>query len=1310
MKVFLGGTVANSTWRDYMMPKLKVDYFNPVVEEWTEEDQKIEIHEREHCDFCLYVLTPKMIGRFSIAEVIDDSYKKSDKTIFCFLTEDDGKKFSKDAIKELNQIGELARSNGAVWKQNLDEVISFLNSASELANDFLLQQTDQINNVFISYGRRHSLAFARKLYQSLIDRNYDVWFDMNDIPLGVDFQEQIDDGIRKADNFIYIMSPHSINSIYCYKELVLALKYNKRIIPILHVEPQDDATWGKIPPEAGKRNWIYCRQDHDTALELSGKTFEIQEKILKTPKKKWKFTDDYNAAFESLITLIDSHRAYVRTHTILLDKSIDWKKASHSTQKLLAGKARQEAENFLKRSKQIFKNHTGHLIQPPCYPTDLLAQFVMQSKKNSSNMQCDLFICHDVDDGSFIKKILAELSKHRYSSWISSKDILKGEDFGQAIDNGIIRSANMIFFISEKSLNSKYCKKEYAFAQEHNKRIIPILLEEEPPSLKDPKGFPGLLNIQYINFTDHTDEVEIEVKDHSDVKADVEARREKTPFEISVDEIVHTLSYENTYYNEHRTFLVQAINWKKNNKKKSFLIRGSNLENAQTWLRLNIDKQQNAPTAIHEKYIQASEASKTMGSDVFIAYVRNDGDFARKLYSELQSAYKSVWFDQDSSSEGASLEKEIYNGIDNCDNLIFVISPEVLESKSTMKELEYANSQHKRIIPILVRETDKKDMPVTLTKANWLDFKDTSFEVAFPKLVQAIELDKEHAAQHTRIHRKATEWNEYERTPDFLLNTVVCEKSETWLEEAYAKKIKEVYTQKTKLESEKIPAPSALQIDYIQASRKGLYASALQKRNKKRLIGLLFSVLIVLIIALVMVKVAVYQANQANKAKAETEEQKKIVAEKTKIVKNITKDLEKEQKELENEKEKTDDSQDSIQKLLIENELERNKAEQERLKAILAKENAELLAFEFSPEDIKKAGFVPLWKKAKNNLSEFNYKEAYSQLLLANNTKDIPPEKKDSVEQTLEKAKKLSELYNKGIGHFYNNEFKDSKKCFSEIYSINSNDTYSLFYAKASTNPRTSDMIEVNKGRFLMGNANTSFKFTDAERPIHTVVLTKYYMAKYEVTNTQYVRFLNEYTEKYKNQNNYTDSIKKYFFTLSNAIYLENGIYKVKHTYENLPVTKVSWYGANSFCHFYGLQLPTEAQWEFAARGGNKSPMSIGAKSDFLFSGSNNINQTGWYWDNSGKKSHAVGTKKSNALGFCDMSGNVYEWCSDWYSTKYYAESIKKNPTGPANGTGKVFRGGSWYDDAESCRLAYRISFPPNKKFNYIGFRVVLVK
>lgn len=125
IKVFLGGTCNESSWRDVLISMLNIDYFNPVVDDWTSEQQQIEIYERSICDFCLYVVTPKMTGVYSIAEVVDDSNKKPFKTIFCFLLEDEGKRFDRGQIRSLNQV---ASSNGAHVLKNLNQVADFLNS------------------------------------------------------------------------------------------------------------------------------------------------------------------------------------------------------------------------------------------------------------------------------------------------------------------------------------------------------------------------------------------------------------------------------------------------------------------------------------------------------------------------------------------------------------------------------------------------------------------------------------------------------------------------------------------------------------------------------------------------------------------------------------------------------------------------------------------------------------------------------------------------------------------------------------------------------------------------------------------------------------------------------------------------------------------------------------------------------------------------------------------------------------------------------------------------------------------------------
>lgn len=126
-KVFLGGTCNDSLWRNELIGKLKINYFNPVVEDWTPECQAEEIKQRKECDYCLYVLTPKMTGVYSIAEVVDDSNKRPGRTIFCYLKDDDKKKFDKHQIKSMDQVAKMIKENGAAVCKNLDEVARYLN-------------------------------------------------------------------------------------------------------------------------------------------------------------------------------------------------------------------------------------------------------------------------------------------------------------------------------------------------------------------------------------------------------------------------------------------------------------------------------------------------------------------------------------------------------------------------------------------------------------------------------------------------------------------------------------------------------------------------------------------------------------------------------------------------------------------------------------------------------------------------------------------------------------------------------------------------------------------------------------------------------------------------------------------------------------------------------------------------------------------------------------------------------------------------------------------------------------------------------
>ena len=154
---------------------------------------------------------------------------------------------------------------------------------------------------------------------------------------------------------------------------------------------------------------------------------------------------------------------------------------------------------------------------------------------------------------------------------------------------------------------------------------------------------------------------------------------------------------------------------------------------------------------------------------------------------------------------------------------------------------------------------------------------------------------------------------------------------------------------------------------------------------------------------------------------------------------------------------------------------------------------------------------------------------------------------------------------------------------------------------------------------------------------------------------------------------------------------------------DHCPVEQVSWNDVQGFIRELNAQtgkiyrLSTEAEWEFAARGGSQSNVCY-------YSGSNDLNAVAWNSGNSGSKTHIVGVKQANKLGIYDMSGNVWEWCSDWYGT--YSSYSETNPTGASSGESRLLRGGSWNNNA--CRVADRVAYSSGSRYTDCGFRLVL--
>lgn len=207
-----------------------------------------------------------------------------------------------------------------------------------------------------------------------------------------------------------------------------------------------------------------------------------------------------------------------------------------------------------------------------------------------------------------------------------------------------------------------------------------------------------------------------------------------------------------------------------------------------------------------------------------------------------------------------------------------------------------------------------------------------------------------------------------------------------------------------------------------------------------------------------------------------------------------------------------------------------------------------------------------------------------------------------------------------------------------------------------------------------MGNNH----FYMMERPEHSVTLKSFYIDKYEVTVAQYRSFC----EATKRQ---MPKAPRWGWN------------------DTDPIVNVSWKDATAYSKWSGKRLPTEAEWEFAARGGIQSK-------GFKYSGSDNIDEVAWYQKNSKKMTHPVGTKMPNEIGIYDMTGNAFEWCADKYSGDYYKLSPKENPQGPDLGNDRVLRGGSYNEDSDICRVTSRNSRRPGAAVSRYGFRCVLDK
>jgi WD40 repeat protein len=646
-------------------------------------------------------------------------------------------------------------------------------------------------DAFISYGRADSKAFATKLHARLLEEGFKVWFDQNDIPLGVDFQNQIDDGIEKAHNFLFLIAPHSVNSPYCGKEIELALKRNKPIIPLLHVEQITQETWQQRNPNGTVQEWEAYKQKglHSSFANMHPAISKINWVYFREG------IDDFEKSCSGLINLLRSHTDYVQQHTQFLTNALEWERHQKQTSYLLTGEERQKAEAWLKIR---FKDE-----QPPCVPTDLHCEYITESIKNANNLMTQVFLSYADEDRATMEKIRHSLRRESITVWTNRTDIQTGEAFDEAIKRGIEQADNLVFLLSPDSLNSRYCQLEFDLAISLHKRIIPLLVRET-----DSMQVSSMLReLQYIDLTDN-------------VKED--------DYTLDESQLLKILHEDAAYYNEHKILLTKALKWKRQHENPSILLRGYNLRSAEAWLKVALKRPQHPPIPLQAEFIAESLRQPPAESlDVFVSYSRADSDFARKLNDSLQMQGKTTWFDQESIASGSDFQQEIYRGIKACDNFLFILSPRSVNSPYCKDEVEYAASLNKRFVTVLHREVNPSDLHPELAKVQWIDFNQNhrDFNVNFNQLVRTLDTDREHVHSHTKWLQRAIEWDFKDKSADLLLRGSEFAIAQNWLHQTEQHK--------------KQPALTVLQKAFIEASKNAIVAAEdAEKRRQAEMLRL----------------------------------------------------------------------------------------------------------------------------------------------------------------------------------------------------------------------------------------------------------------------------------------------------------------------------------------------------------------------------------------------------------------------------------------------------------------------------------------
>ncbi|NJO14360.1 MAG: TIR domain-containing protein [Thioploca sp.] len=565
---------------------------------------------------------------------------------------------------------------------------------------------------------------------------------------------------------------------------------NKRIIPLFHVGEIKKATWQQRNPEGTDADWKLFKQQgkHNSFPNMHSKIAEIN----------WIYfhaeVDGFKIALPGLITALRKHADYVSQHTQFLIKALAWQRHHKQNHYLLIDEERIQAESWLKIR---FENE-----QPPCEPTDLHCEFICESTKNANNLMTQVFLSYSALDKMLMQQIRRILMRQGITVWMSKTDIQTRTEFQEEINQGIEGADNFIYLISPDSAQSKYCQQDLQHATNLNKRIIFLLIRAtEPEFIPLP-----VRKQQFIDFTKYPHET------------------------LGIDELLKELNQSAYYYQQHKILLVKALKWDRQNANPSILLRGHTLQHFENWLKVAKTRQQHGTLPLQERFIaESANQPADLIQEVFISYSRANADFARRLNEALQLQGKTTWFDQESIAAGVDFQQEIYRGIENTNNFLFIISPSSIHSPYCLDEVNYAQSLHKRFVTVLYRAVPSAELPLALASVQWLDFNrhDADFYANFSELIRMLDLDREHVHHHTQWAHRANAWIHKEKSVDLLLRSSEFVIADQWLRAAK--------------QQHKNPSPTKLQQEYIQTSQAAIVAEQQRKRRQLVVLRILLS-------------------------------------------------------------------------------------------------------------------------------------------------------------------------------------------------------------------------------------------------------------------------------------------------------------------------------------------------------------------------------------------------------------------------------------------------------------------------------------